>query len=312
MSSLLLFLTPVVEDSVILLQSEPLNQIQRFTEVTAFNTTFAFWWDGFNILIAVIALVFSIFTFYSQNMTSENTRKLSRESQRNLLLDLVRHLYRNLVITYTIKTKLEDMGYEGYPSEEHLIKLKVPMENIHLEAFYGRDREYEVMHDLYLKLRNYNEEIDVACMHFKDVSLSQETKKRDLDTLLFKPSFLTKRIIMTMYELWDAKQVSEDFNKEEYQDNVAGLLKESGAVKAVKEKIQEAQKGKTNASNNTVKPIDYNFEFYANERSCYAELLFLNEEWKGFVDKFNHDVFVERGKNAQGGDKVYIIPYNKR
>lgn len=312
MNSLLLLLAPVVEDSVIALQSEPLSQIQRFTEVTASNTTFAFWWDGFNILIAVIALVFSIFTFYSQNKTSENTQKLSRESQRNLLLDLVRHFYRNLVITYTIKTKLDDMGYEGYPSEEHLIKLKVPMENIHLEAFYGRDKEYEVMHDLYLKLRNYNEEIDVACMHFKDVSLSQETKKRDLDTLLFKPSFLTKRIIMTMYELWDSKQVSEDFSKEEYQDNVVSLLKESGAVKAVKEKIQEAQKGKTNASDNTVKPIDYNFEFYANEKSCYAELLFLDEEWKGFVDKFNHEVYIERGKNAQGGDKVYIIPCNKR
>lgn len=312
MNSLLLLLAPVVEDSVTALQSEPLSQIQRFTEVTASNTTFAFWWDGFNILIAVIALVFSIFTFYSQNKTSENTQKLSRESQRNLLLDLVRHFYRNLVITYAIKTKLDDIGYEGYPSEEHLIKLKVPMENIHLEAFYGRDKEYEVMHDLYLKLRNYNEEIDVACMHFKDVNLSQETKKRDLDTLLFKPSFLTKRIIMTMYELWDSKQVSEDFSKEEYQDNVIGLLKESGAVKAVKEKIQEAQKGKTNASNNTVKPIDYNFEFYANEKSCYAELLFLDEEWNDFVSKFNRDVYIERGKNAQGGDKVYIIPYNKR
>lgn len=312
MNSLLLLLAPVVEDSVTALQSEPLSQIQRFTEVTASNTTFAFWWDGFNILIAVIALVFSIFTFYSQNKTSENTQKLSRESQRNLLLDLVRHFYRNLVITYAIKTKLDDMGYEGYPSEEHLIKLKVPMENIHLEAFYGRDKEYEVMHDLYLKLRNYNEEIDVACMHFKDVNLSQETKKRDLDTLLFKPSFLTKRIIMTMYELWDSKQVSEDFSKEEYQDNVVSLLKESGAVKAVKEKIQEAQKGKTNASNNTVEPIDYNFEFYANEKSCYAELLFLDEEWHDFVSKFNRDAYIERGKNAQGGDKVYIIPYNKR
>lgn len=80
MKYLLLQLATVVEDSAIALQSEPLSQIQRFTEVTASNTTFAFWWDGFNILIAVIALVFSIFTFYSQNKTSENTQKLSRES----------------------------------------------------------------------------------------------------------------------------------------------------------------------------------------------------------------------------------------
>ena len=312
MNKLLLQLTIIAQDSIPAEQN-PLCQIQQFTERTAINTTFDFWWDGFNILIAVIALLFSVFTFISQNKTSENTQKLSRESQRNLLLDLVRHLYRNLVITYTIKTKLDDIGYEGYPSEEHLIKLKVPMENIHLEAFYGRDKEYEVMHDLYLKLRNYNEEIDVACMHFKDTSLSQETKKRDLSTLLMKPSFLTTRIIMTIYELWDAKQVSADFNKEGYQDKVTTLMKESKAAQAAIQKILDAQQGKTNAANNTVKPSDYHFEHYANKNSCYAKLLFPKEdEWKNFADKFNHDVYVERGKNEQGGDKVYIIPFGKR
>ena len=164
-----------------LLSSESLKHIQQYTLETANNTTFEFWWDGFNIFIAVTALVFSVFTFCSQNKTSRNTKKLSQHAQRNLLLDLVRHLYRNLVITYTVKTKLEDILYKGYPSEEHLIKLKVPMENIHLEAFYGNDRMYEVMHNLYLNLRNYNEEIDVACIHFKDTNLSEEVKKRDLN-----------------------------------------------------------------------------------------------------------------------------------
>lgn len=309
MSKILLSLTTAAKDSL-LTSSDALSLIQQFTEETARNTTFDFWIDGIN-LIAIAGLVFSIFTFYSQNKTSENTQKLSREAQRNLLLDLVRHLYRNLVITYTIKTKLEDIGYKGYPSEEHLIKLKVPMENIHLEAFYGRDKEYEVMHDLYLKFRNYNEEIDVACMHFKDASLPRETKLRDLDTLLFKPSFLTKRIIMTMYELWDAKQVSEDFNKEGYQAKIDTSLKGSKSVQAAREKVKEAQAGKTNALDNTVNPIDYNFVYYDNKRSCYGELLFIGEEWETFVNKLKHDVYVERGKNAQGGDKIYLIPYNK-
>ena len=213
MNKLILLIASTVNDNP-LLSSESLKHIQQYTLDTANNTTFVFWWDGFNILIAVTALVFSVFTFWSQNKTSSNTQKLSRHTQRNLLLDLVRHLYRNLVITYTVKTKLEDIQYKGYPSEEHLIKLKVPMENIHLEAFYGNDRMYEVMHNLYLNLRNYNEEIDVACMHFKDTNLSEEVKKRDLDTLLFKPSYLTERILMTMYELWEIKHISKDFNQE--------------------------------------------------------------------------------------------------
>lgn len=306
MNKLILLIASTVNDNP-LLSSESLKHIQQYTLDTANNTTFVFWWDGFNILIAVTALVFSVFTFWSQNKTSSNTQKLSRHAQRNLLLDLVRHLYRNLVITYTVKTKLEDIQYKGYPSEEHLIKLKVPMENIHLEAFYGNDRMYEVMHNLYLNLRNYNEEIDVACMHFKDTNLSEEVKKRDLDTLLFKPSYLTERILMTMYELWEIKHISKDFNQEGYREKIIELLNDSKTAQAAKDKILEAQHGNTNASNDRSNSGDNNFVPYTNEKSSYAQILFRNYEWTNFVDAFNQDVYSERGKNSQGGDKVYII-----
>ena len=310
MNKLIYFIATTVNEKT-LPSSESLKHIQQYTLETANNTTFEFWWDGFNILIAVIALVFSIFTFWSQNKTSSNTQKLSQHAQRNLLLDLVRHLYRNLVITYTVKTKLENIQYKGYPSEEHLIKLKVPMENIHLEAFYGNDRMYEVMHNLYLNLRNYNEEIDVACTHFKDENLSEEVKKRDLDTLLFKPSYLTERILMTMYELWDTKHISEDFNQEGYRERIIELLKDSDTVQAAKAKILEAQHGNSNASNDRENSADNNFIPYTNEKSSYAQILFRNYEWTNFVDAFNQDVYAERGKNSQGGDKVYIIKNHK-
>ncbi|MBE6275255.1 MAG: hypothetical protein E7096_02750 [Bacteroides sp.] len=306
MNKLIYFIATTVNEKT-LPSSESLKHIQQYTLETANNTTFEFWWDGFNILIAVIALVFSVFTFWSQNKTSSNTQKLSQHAQRNLLLDLVRHLYRNLVITYTVKTKLENIQYKGYPSEEHLIKLKVPMENIHLEAFYGNDRMYEVMHNLYLNLRNYNEEIDVACTHFKDANLSEEVKKRDLDTLLFKPSYLTERILMTMYELWNTKHISEDFNQEGYRERIIELLKDSDTVQAAKAKILEAQHGNSNASNDKDNSADNNFVPYTNEKSSYAQILFRNYEWTNFVDAFNQDVYAERGKNSQGGDKVYII-----
>ena len=120
MDKIILLANAVVVDSN-LVNYDHLTNIQEFTRATAQNTTFEFWWDGFNILIAVIALLFSFFTYLSQKNTSDNTQKISQDTQRNLLLDLVRHLYRNLVITYTIKTKLEDISFEGYPSEEHLV-----------------------------------------------------------------------------------------------------------------------------------------------------------------------------------------------
>lgn len=75
--------------------------------------------------------------------------------------DLIRHLYRNYVKTYAIRTKLEDVEYKGYPSEDNFIKMYIPMENIHLEIFYG-DKAYSIIHTLYLQLRNYNVEVQVA------------------------------------------------------------------------------------------------------------------------------------------------------
>ena len=308
MDKIILLANAVVVDSN-LVNYDHLTNIQEFTRTTAQNTTFEFWWDGFNILIAVIALLFSFFTYLSQKNTSDNTQKISQDTQRNLLLDLVRHLYRNLVITYTIKTKLEDIVFDGYPSEEHLVKLKIPMENMHLEAFYGNGKKYEVMHNLYLNLRNYNYEIDTALMHFKDKSISVETKQRDLKTLLLKPSFLTKRILITIYELWELKRVSDDFYKDGYDKRIETMLDSSKTALDARNKILEAQKGKNNANNNTVLATDYNFERYSDKDSTYAKILFAEQKLDSFLINFNKDVFVERGLNEQGGEKVYIIPF---
>ena len=308
MNIILFLITAAANDST-LTYSNPLYHIQRFTETTAVNTTFSFW-DGFSIFLASTSLVFSIFTYYSQKNTSDNTKKLSQEAQHKLLLDLVRHLYRNLVITYTIKTKLIDIDFKGYPSEEHLLKLKIPMENIHLDAFYGNDKRYEVMHNLYLNLRNYNEEIDIACQHFKNPTILKEVKYRDLNTLLFKPSFLTERLLITIYELWELRSISEDFGKETYRKRILPLLKDTKTIKEVKDKILEAQIGATNASNRYRSIIDDNFIAYSNANSSYKQTLFYDADvWKDFVRKLKHDVAVERGKNDEGGDKVYIIPF---
>ena len=93
------------------------------------------------------------------------------------------------------------MGWDKhYPSEEHLIKLKMPVENIHLEAFYDDGKFYSIINRLYLLLRNYNTEIDIALLHFPQSGLNTAVKKRDLDTLLFKPGFLTENIMEVLKE----------------------------------------------------------------------------------------------------------------
>ena len=55
-----------------------LNYIKKFTQLTAENTSFEFWWDGFNIVIAVVALLFSVFTFLSQKNFRQHYKTFAR------------------------------------------------------------------------------------------------------------------------------------------------------------------------------------------------------------------------------------------
>ena len=301
----------MIPDSLGMKGEGVLLKIQDFTQTTAENTSFHFWSDGLS-LVAIAGLIMTIIAFVAQNRTASNTMKLTRNAQRDLLLDLVRHLYRNFVITYTIQTKLQDIEFKGYPSEEHLIKLKIPMENIHLEAFYGknREREYQVMNNLYLNFRNYNNEIDVACEHLKNPAIPNEVKLRDFSTLLFKPSYLTERILITLYEIWGQKGVSEDFEKPGYRQRVCEKIVGSQVAREVKTKIREAQNGNTNASNNVATTTSEEFAKYESRGNSYARLLFTSDnEWQQFLLAFNHDVQVERGHNEQGGEKVCVIRF---
>ena len=104
-------------------------------------------------------------------------------------------------------------------------------------------------------------------------------------------------------------RVSDDFNKDGYDKRIETMLDSSKTALDARNKILEAQNGKTNANNNKVMATDYNFERYSDEDSTYAKILFAGQMLKSFLINVNKDVFVERGLNEQGGEKVYIIPF---
>lgn len=190
-----------------------LHNINSLMETTANNTAFGWLPSGIDLTIAGVALLFSIITWIAQKRTERNTSRMSLKEQKLLMTDMIRHFYRNLVVCYTMKVKMEKEGFAMYPSEEHLLKLKVNLEDIHLNLFYKNNAQHNLMNDLYVKLRNYNIEIDVICEHFKKASPEynddrdqHELKKRDLDTLIFKSSFLTQQIVETIGTIWYKKK----------------------------------------------------------------------------------------------------------
>lgn len=252
--------------------------------------------DGWNVygiaafIVALFSAGVSCYTYLAQKKTEKNTKKLSKNAQRNLLNELLRHLYRNYVITYTMRTKLKDIGYAGYPSEEHFEKLKVPMENIHLDAFYGEDDKYQLMHILYLNLRNYNEEITVATKHIIDPSINRGTKDEDLDTLEYKVSFLTGKIIDTIIDVWG--------DKPEFKNDM-------------KKALSLSLSGKTNALKNIDVPGSEKFDklSVASLKNTAYSKLYDQEELNMLCEIFNTDVHEERKKNSRGAWKVRMIRY---
>ena len=216
----------------------------------------------------------------------------------------MRHLYRNLVVTFTLKRKLEDIEFKGYPSEEHLMKLKIPMENIHLESFYGNGKKYEIMHNLYLNLRNYNVEIDAVCKHLKDAIISKEIKNRDINTLIFKCSFLTERIMITIYAVWEQRRLS--MKMANYNERVGDAIGRSKTVIAVKEKINQVQgSGVAEGVEDAIRE----FSTFKDKNNCYANFLFTTDaDWEQFLSRLENDIAIELGQNKQGETKIQIIP----
>ena len=172
-------------------------------DIDWYNFAFAF----LAFLVACFSAVYDFRGFRESKRTADNVTRVSLEVQMAQFDDLIRHLYRNLICTMAFTNKiLEKKEHVEYPSEEHLMKLKVlPEDVLHLEKYNDNNHIYKMMHELKLLLRNYDVEIDTAMMHLKDGKISVEVLRNDLDTLTFKPLYLTKRILEITCQMTDLK-----------------------------------------------------------------------------------------------------------
>lgn len=162
--------------------------------------------DWFNFIFAFAAFVVACFSavydfrgFRESKRTADNVTRVSLDVQIAQFNDLIRHLYRNQICSMAFGRILLETGrHTGYPSEEHLLKLKVlPEDVLHLERYNQDNKIYKKMHELKLLLRNYDIEIDTAMMHMKDRKIKDiSVLRNDLDTLFFKPLFLIRKILL--------------------------------------------------------------------------------------------------------------------
>lgn len=174
-------------------------------------------WD---LSIAFFALLVAIIGLIPSYITAFNVKRVSYDVQMAQFDDLIRHLYRNLIVSLAFSGKvLGKDEHTAYPSEEHLLKLKVlPEDVLHLEKYNSDTAVYKKMHGLKLLLRNYDIEIETAMMHLKDKNIGNNVLENDLDTLVFKPLFLVAKIMEIALGMKSSSQ------REEIARNAASIM----------------------------------------------------------------------------------------
>ena len=284
MDNILLLAVPDV-----LSQESTLKQIMDNTLVTALNTKFGVI-ALISFIAALISAVFAVCSFVigwrtmKAQISTENSTKGGKNvpSTQNLMLDMVRHLYRNLVVSYAIRERIRQKKYMAYPSEMHLKKMEVNLNNIDLHIFLERTEDYIALSRLHDLLRNYHSELEVIKDHLKDKTLKPEIKEVYLNVLLFKCEFLTKMIIETLTKIWP------NSNRNFYNE-----------AKTIIATTQTEQR----SENDTDASIE-NIEL--NPSSYYLTKLFVDDP-KFFIKHLNINVFVELGKDHLGCDRITMI-----
>lgn len=251
-------------------------------------------WDWVAFVISVAALGISWYaakyqykSFASQEATERNTKKMTSDQQVQLLNAMIRHLYRNLVVTCAMIVKL-NRDSSKKPSIEHLTKLHVEVSDVIPEAFVNDGDVLGKLKELQLKMRNYNIEIDTAAQYFMTPGMRKEAIDHIMDTLLVKPGLLTADI---------CEIVTNQFGRND-------------AYKVAFDTVEESHKKQAEKSLDREHP-----ELAEEERVTAKQVLQYCDPQKGVfknnIDKFlsmlNEDVRNECGKNDTGNDIIFFI-----
>lgn len=269
------------------------------------NTRQHWWYDDWNcfgiftFIVALASLIIGWITYNAQKKTEENTTKTQRntsklnlEEQKSLLSDMIRHFYRNYVVSLALGIKLEAEKdgdkFRGYPSEEHLLKMAVNLDDVHLNLFYQENEQHHLVHKLFVMLRNYNIELSVISEHLKSQQIDYATKVRDLQTLTFKCYYLTGEITRLIGMIWYKGE--KDYESE------------------ARQRIIEEQEKNRHDNADETKYYTGDVVLEIPEKSYYLKTLFAADQAK-FLADLKQDVVIEAGRNKSDSPKIHIIPF---
>lgn len=203
----------------------------------------SFWITFATVILGIFTLLFTYLTYRSQKRTEKNTDKISVVVQKSQLLDMIRHLYRNLICTIAMADEYFEQSNNSstfcYPSEEHLLKLKfLPEDIMHTETFVNNERVIQAMHKFKLLVRNYDIEVDVALKHIKNQKVDREVVEHDFDTLALKCVLFVNEILTIMEEINATSRTYRRETRNKLTQKALGIFLQSH-INTVKTKIND-------------------------------------------------------------------------
>lgn len=134
--------------------------------------------------VASVITIIGVVTVIIPVIQHVRSTRISRSRKQLILMDMIRHLFVNLAIVEILHEKLEQKGYSyGYPDEGIFRRLAFMPEDCNFHRLSDDADMYDKIHEMELVMRNYNISADVACLHFSNPLIDEETRKRDLEDL---------------------------------------------------------------------------------------------------------------------------------
>lgn len=264
-------------------------------------------WDWVACFAGVLSVIVAVATAWFQYQTEGNTQKMSSAMQVSRLKGFYRHMYRNMVKIRAMQILIEreyENGKYRVPSAEHLLKLKLPEDDVCEEAFYSNTTIFEQLKELKLVVRNVNVEVDVADRYLSSAHASRVAREEILKTLLMKQGavgMMIKNILTDNFGVTGicnhAKKVIDKSHKDNKKNNIGcqhGKLEKKERFDEESKMIDlyvEATMGKV--ADETKKTEEY--------KAKYAELA------KEFYKLFNEDVEIELGLNSSRLPKIAMV-----
>jgi len=276
--------------------------------------------DWVAIIIATFSLVYAVYTWRSQESTQKNTQRITPEIQKGILLDFIRHSYRNMTILAAMRHKLksESDGFEKYyPADYHILKMQTDESAIYPEIFLENTELCGRLHEFRLFVRNGNIELKVVNDHLKNPNLNAVIKEHDLDVLGKRIKDIIDRTSLLIKEIYKIEPC-------EFAVIVSDYL---GKRPSQKSEVQYDNHNKEVESAITNEPTvmlhSYTIE---QDYSAFIDILFPKEDEKtleeievireksekkmfvfakdksDFLDKFNADIYLEL-------PKIDLIPF---